>query len=59
MLILSLFYLATGFYWLPGFSNKINATPYSIVKSCSVVNENIVKGKAMFKINHASMNDCN
>ena len=51
--------LATGFYWLPGFSNKINATRYSIVKSCSVVNENIVKSKVRFKINHASMNDYN
>ena len=50
---------ATGFYWLPGFSNKINAIHYSIVKSCSVVNENTVKSKVRFKINHASMNDYN
>ena len=49
--------LATGFYWLPGFSNKINATHYSIVESCSTVNQNIVKSKVKFKINYASMND--
>ena len=42
--------LATGFYWLPGFSNKINATRYSIVESYSIVNQNIVKSKVKFKI---------
>ena len=51
--------LATGFYWLPGFSNKINATCYSLVKSYSVVNENIMTSKVRFKINHTSMNDYN
>ena len=50
---------ATGFYWLPGFSNKTNATQYSIVESCAVVNQNIVRSKVKFKINHASMNDYN
>ena len=49
--------LATGFYWLPRFSNKINTTHYSVVESCSIVNQNIVKSKVKFKINHASMND--
>ena len=44
--------LATGFYWLPGFSNKISARHYSIVESCSIVNQNIVKSKVKFKINH-------
>ena len=51
--------LATGFYWLPEFPNKIKATRYSIVESCSMVNQNIVKTKVKFKINHASMNDYN
>ena len=51
--------LATGFYWLPGFSNKINTTHYSIVKSSSPVNENIVKSKVRFKINHSSISDYN
>ena len=51
--------LATGFYWLPGFSNKFNATCYSIVKSCPIVNQNIVKSKVKFKNNHTSMNDYN
>ena len=51
--------LATGFYWLPGFSNKINTTHYSIVESCSIVNQNIVKSKVKFEINDASMNDYN
>ena len=50
---------ATGFYWLQGFSNKINATLYSAVESYSIVNQNIVKSKVKFKINHASMNDYN
>ena len=47
---------ATGFYWLPEFSNKINATCYSIIESCFIVNQNIVKSKVKFKINHAFMN---
>ena len=51
--------LATGSYWLPAFSNKINATHYSIVKSSSPVNENIVKSKVRFKINHSSISDYN
>ena len=51
--------LATAFYWLPGFFNKINATLYSIVASCSLVNQNTVKNKVKFKINHASINDYN
>ena len=50
---------ATGFCWLPVFSNKINATLYSIVKRYSIVNQNIMKIKIKFKINHASMNDYN
>ena len=49
----------TGFYWLPGFSNKINATHYSTFESCSIVNQNIMKSKVKFKINHVSMNDYN
>ena len=49
----------TVFYWFPGFSNKINAAGYSIVESCPIVNQSIVKSKAKFEINHASMNDCN
>ena len=49
--------LATGFHWLPRFSSKIIATRYSIAESCSVVNRNIVKSKAKFKINHTSMSD--
>ena len=32
---------------------------YSVVESCSIVNQNIVKTKFKFKINHASMNDYN
>ena len=48
-----------GFYWLPGFSNKINATRYCDGESCPIVNENIVKSKVKFKINLASMNDPN
>ena len=51
--------LPTGFYWLPSFSNKINATRYSIVESCSIVNQNTKKRKSKFRINHASMNDSN
>ena len=31
--------LATGFYWLPGFSNKINATGDSIAESYSIGNQ--------------------
>ena len=48
-----------GLHWLPGFSNKINATHYSIVESCSIVNKNIVKSKVKFKVNHTSKNDYN
>ena len=51
--------LATGFYWLPGFSNKMKATRYSITEGCSIVNKNIVKSKVKFKTNGASMNDYN
>ena len=47
----------TGFYWLPRFSNIINATHYSIVESCSIANQNIVKSKVKFKFNQASMDD--
>ena len=50
---------ATGFSWLSVFSNKIKATQYSIVECCSIVNQNIVRSKVKFKINHASMNDYN
>ena len=58
--------LQLAFYWVPRFSNKINAARYSIVEiyviynvpwELSIVNENIVKSKVEFKINHASMND--
>ena len=41
---------ATGFYWLPEFSNEINATHYSTVESYSIVNQNIAKSKVKFKI---------
>ena len=41
--------LATGFYWLSGFTNKIKSTCYSIVKSYSIVNQNIVKSEVKFK----------
>ena len=51
--------LATGFYWPPGFSNKINATHYSVVESYSILNENIMKSKVKFKINRASINGYN
>ena len=51
--------LATGFYWLSGFTNKIKSTCYSIVKSYSIVNQNIVKSEVKFEINHASMHDYN
>ena len=50
-------FVTTGSHWLPEFSNKIKATCYSIVKSCFVVIENIVKSR--FKINQASVNDYN
>ena len=52
--------LATSFYWLPGFSNKINAPRCSIVESCSIVNQNILKSKvkgAVRQIEKAPMND--
>ena len=49
--------LVTGFYWLPGFSNKINVTRYSTAESCSIINQNIVKSKVKFETNQASMND--
>ena len=39
--------------WLPGFSNEINATCYSIV------NQNIVKSEVKFNINDAFMSDYN
>ena len=45
--------------WLPGFSNEINATCYSIVESCSIVNQNIVKSEVKFNINDAFMSDYN
>ena len=51
--------LAIGFYWLLGFSNKIKAARYSIDESYSIVNQNIVKSKVEFKINHISVNDYN
>ena len=44
---------------MPGFSNKINARPYSIVESCSILSQSIVKSKSKFKFNHTSMNDYN
>ena len=44
---------------MSGFCNKINAKPYSIVESCSILSQNIVKSKSKFKINHTSMNDYN
>ena len=48
--------LATSFYWLPGFSEKIDTTRFSIVESCSIVNQNIVESKVKFKINQAECN---
>ena len=51
--------LAASFFWLPGFSNKVNATRYSIAESCSIANQNIVKSKVKFKINHVSVYDYN
>ena len=51
--------LAIDFYWLSGFSNKIKAARYSIDESYSIVNQNIVKSKVEFKINHISVNDYN
>ena len=51
--------LTTGFYWLPGFSNKINGICYYIVEICSIENQNIVKSEVEFKINHASMSYSN
>ena len=53
------FTIYRNFYWLLGFSNKINATRYPIVESCSIVNQSIVKSKVKFKINYISMNDYN
>ena len=32
---------------------------YTFVESCSIVNQNIVKSKVKFKINHVSMYDYN
>ena len=51
--------LPTGFYCLPGFSNKSNATRYSVVECCPIVNQNIVKSRVKFKINYASKNEYN
>ena len=34
---------------MSGFSNKISAKPYSIVESCSILSQNIVKSKSKFK----------
>ena len=53
-------FYGTSCNWLLLFARilyKINATRYSVVESCSTVNQNIVKSKVKFKINYASMND--
>ena len=42
----------TGFSWLAGFSNKINAIQYSIVEIYSTVNQNIVKKTVYASMNH-------
>ena len=36
--------LATSFYWLPGDSNKISATCYSLAETCLIANQNVPSG---------------
>ena len=52
-------HLATGFYWLPGFSNKINATRYSLLLKVALCKSKYCEKLKKKKKYHASMNDYN